>query len=87
MLNIVVEDRSGINSKTAWGTLKTLFNVGGHVLEIVGSLSFLFRLSTSNSEGPIFAVLCLAKPILTIMFRPGLWDTRVYIFLFCFNPS
>ncbi|TFK63113.1 P-loop containing nucleoside triphosphate hydrolase protein [Pluteus cervinus] len=69
------EERSGVTAKVAWDTLKNLFSVGGHVLEIAGGLSFLFRLSTSNSEGPIFAALCLTKPILTILFTPGLWDT------------
>ena len=54
--------------------------LSGQAIQILGHVTFLWHMTTSGSHGPLFAACCLAKPILTFVLRPTLWDMRKYSF-------
>ncbi|KAJ7784405.1 P-loop containing nucleoside triphosphate hydrolase protein [Mycena metata] len=69
---------SSLSAVPAWENFTTLIAVVARGVETVGLLTYIFQLAVSSRQGPVFVLLCLAKPLINFIFRRSLWD-RPYV--------
>ncbi|KAJ7175996.1 P-loop containing nucleoside triphosphate hydrolase protein [Mycena filopes] len=65
---------SSLSAEPIWDNFETLVNVVARAIETVSLLAYIFQLALSSRQGPIFVLLCLAKPLIKFLFRRSLWD-------------
>ncbi|KDQ61149.1 hypothetical protein JAAARDRAFT_55856 [Jaapia argillacea MUCL 33604] len=63
--------QSRVTPKKAWKTFIDLIEFGKTIVSLISQLGFIMQLSRANSGGPIFILLCLAKPF----FLSFLWKS------------
>ncbi|KAJ7025386.1 P-loop containing nucleoside triphosphate hydrolase protein [Mycena alexandri] len=65
---------SSLSAVPVWENFTTLIDVVARGVETVGLLTYIFQLAVSSRQGPVFVLLCLAKPLINFIFRRSLWD-------------
>ncbi|KAJ7442645.1 P-loop containing nucleoside triphosphate hydrolase protein [Mycena latifolia] len=76
-----VHDNNADTSLSAipvWDNFVNLINVATIGIQVVSLLVYICQLATSSRHGPIFVLLCLAKPFIRFFFRRSLWE-RPYV--------
>ncbi|KAJ7677503.1 P-loop containing nucleoside triphosphate hydrolase protein [Mycena rosella] len=63
-----------LSAEPVWENFMNLVNVAATGIQVVTLLAYIFQLAVSSRHGPVFVLLCLAKPFIRFFFRQSLWE-------------
>lgn len=69
-------DGDRVNGKSAWHAFEAFVDLVEDLCSVVGQLAFVFRIARKGNHGSMYALLCLGKPLVTLLRPATLWSTR-----------
>ncbi|KAF7314494.1 ABC transporter ATP-binding protein [Mycena kentingensis (nom. inval.)] len=66
-------DDGGVYAGGVWDSFTDILGMGTVILQTIGILTYILQLATSTQHGPIFVLLCVAKPLARFLYRQSLW--------------
>lgn len=66
--------KSHVQVDESWRSFERLSDFAAEVLSAAFQLRFISQMSHSDHGGPIFGLLCIAKPIMDVYVSPYLWS-------------
>ncbi|KAJ7644001.1 P-loop containing nucleoside triphosphate hydrolase protein [Roridomyces roridus] len=67
-----------LNAKPVWDNFTSLMDITTTIIQVVTLLAYIFHVAVSSRHGPVFVLLCLGRPLMTLRFRQYLWE-KVYV--------
>ena len=77
-LFIEAASKHDVKGSDAWDSLTQIIDFLTGLLTVTSQIALISNLSRS-AGGPIFAIICLIKPIVNLVFTSDLWDKGAYI--------
>ena len=76
-LFIEAGSKHDVTGDDAWGSLTEIIRFLTGLLTVASQIALILNLSRSTG-GPIFAMICIIKPIVDTVFTRDLWDKGVF---------
>ncbi|KAF5343571.1 hypothetical protein D9758_012974 [Tetrapyrgos nigripes] len=68
-----LKDRE-LSSSVPWEAFDGIFELSVKCFGVITELGFVAHVARSGNHGPIFALLCIGKPVMYLLTRKSLWD-------------
>ncbi|THU90095.1 hypothetical protein K435DRAFT_275155 [Dendrothele bispora CBS 962.96] len=63
-----------ISSRVPWDAFEAIFELLSKCFGVLGELAFVVYVARSGNHGPIFALLCIGRPMIYLLTRHNLWS-------------
>ncbi|THU77152.1 hypothetical protein K435DRAFT_770454, partial [Dendrothele bispora CBS 962.96] len=63
-----------ISSQVPWNAFQAIFELLSKSFGVLSELAFVIHVARSGNHGPIFALLCIGRPIVYLLTRHNLWS-------------
>ncbi|KAJ7675676.1 P-loop containing nucleoside triphosphate hydrolase protein [Mycena polygramma] len=65
---------TSLSGTPVWDNFTALIDAVGTSIQVFSLLTYIFHLALSSRHGPIFVLLCVAKPFIRFVYRRSLWE-------------
>lgn len=73
--------QSRVTASQAWDSFQGLLQFSSLVMTVISQFALVFHLSRRDSGGPLFALICMLRPIIaTLMSKHDVWNRGERLF-------